>query len=142
MPDRELPTEILLVEDNLVDARMIREALHLAEIRHRLSHVVDGEAALQFLRREPPHESAPRPGVVILDLRLPRVSGHEVLAAMRADQDLRVIPVLVLTTSAAQDDIARTYDLQADQFVTKPLGIQVLAGELRIIEGLVKRSRK
>lgn len=142
MPDRERPTEILLVEDNPVDARMIREALHLAGIRHRLSHVGDGEAALQFLRREPPHESAPWPAVVILDLRLPRIGGHEVLAAMKADPDLRRIPVLVLTTSAAQDDIAKSYDLQADQFVTKPVGLKVLAGELRIIEGLVKRSRE
>ncbi len=141
MPERDT-TEILLVEDNPVDARMIREALHLAEIRHRLSHVTDGEAALQFLRREPPHEAAPRPEVVILDLRLPKIGGHEVMAAMKADQDLKPIPVLVLTTSAAQDDIAKSYDLQADQFVTKPMGLRVLAGELRIIEGLVKRSQK
>jgi CheY-like chemotaxis protein len=135
-------TEILLVEDNPVDKMMISEALHLAGIRHRLSHVGDGEAALQFLRRTPPHESAARPDVVILDLRLPKIDGHGVLVAMKSDQNLRRIPVLVLTTSAAQDDIAKSYDLQADQFVTKPVGIKVLAGELRIIEGLVKRSRK
>ena len=142
MPERESPAEILLVEDNPVDARMIREALHLTEIRHRLTHVGDGEAALQFLRREPPHENAPRPEVVILDLRLPKIGGHEVLTAMKADQNLRPIPVLVMTTSASQEDIAKSYDLQADQFVTKPMGLKVLAGELRIIEGLMKRSRK
>ncbi len=142
MPERESPAEILLVEDNPVDARMIREALHLAEIRHHLSHVVDGEAALQFLRHEPPHENAPRPEVVILDLRLPKIGGHEVLAAMKADQNLRPIPVLVMTTSASQEDIAKSYDLQADQFVTKPMGLKVLAGELRIIEGLMQRTRK
>jgi len=135
-------TEILLVEDNPVDKMMISEALHLAEIRHRLSHVGDGEAALQFLRRKPPHENAARPDVVILDLRLPKIDGHGVLTAMKLDPDLKPIPVLVLTTSAAQNDIAKSYDLQADQFVTKPMGLQVLAGELRIIEGLVKRTRK
>jgi CheY-like chemotaxis protein len=102
----------------------------------------DGEAALRYLRNEPPYEKAVRPDVVILDLRLPRVSGHAVLGAMKADPELRSIPVLVLTTSSAQRDIAKSYDLQADQFVTKPVGLNVLAGELRIIEGLAARSRQ
>lgn len=141
MSDRPEPIEILLVEDNPVDARMVRAALHLADIRHHLSHVEDGEAALQFLRREAPYENAPRPEVVILDLRLPRVSGHAVLETIKSDPALQFISVLVLTTSAMQQDIARSYDLQADQFVTKPVGINVLAGELKIIEGLVKRFR-
>lgn len=141
MPDRPQHIEILLVEDNPVDAMMIKEALHFAKIRHRLSHVEDGEAALRFLRSESPHDKAARPDVVILDLRLPRVSGHAVLGAMKADPELRPIPVLVLTTSGAQRDIAKSYDLQADQFVTKPMGLNVLAGELKIIEGLVARSR-
>ena len=142
MPDPTLPVEILLVEDNPVDAMMIREALHLAKIRHQVSHVEDGEAALRFLRNEPPFDRAARPDVVILDLRLPRVSGHAVLGAMKADPGLRPIPVLVLTTSSAQRDIAKSYDLQADQFVTKPMGLNMLAGELRIIEGLAARARQ
>jgi CheY-like chemotaxis protein len=121
---------------------MIKEALHLARIRHQLSLVEDGEAALRFLRNEHPHETAARPDVVILDLRLPRVSGHAVLGAMKSDPGLRPIPVLVLTTSSAQRDIAKSYDLQADQFVTKPVGLKVLAGELRIIEGLAARGRQ
>jgi chemotaxis family two-component system response regulator Rcp1 len=136
------PVEILLVEDNPVDAMMVKEALHLTKIRHQLSLVEDGEAALRFLRNESPHEKAARPDVVILDLRLPRVSGHAVLGAMKADPGLRPIPVLVLTTSSAQRDIAKSYDLQADQFVTKPMGLNMLAGELRIIEGLAARSRQ
>ena len=142
MPDPSQPVEILLVEDNPVDAMMIKEALHLAKIRHQLSLVEDGEAALRFLRNEHPHESAPRPEVVILDLRLPRVSGHAVLGAMKSDPGLRPIPVLVLTTSSAQRDIAKSYDLHADQFVTKPVGLNVLAGELKIIEGLAARGRQ
>jgi CheY-like chemotaxis protein len=80
--------------------------------------------------------------VVILDLRLPRISGHAVLEIMKSDPTLQFISVLVLTTSAMQQDIARSYGLQADQFVTKPVGINVLAGELKIIEGLVKRFQK
>jgi CheY-like chemotaxis protein len=142
MADPSQPIEILLVEDNPVDAMMIKEALHLAKIRHQVSLIEDGEAALRFLRNEPPHENAARPDVVILDLRLPRVSGHAVLGAMKADPDLRPIPVLVLTTSSAQRDIANSYDLHADQFVTKPVGLHVLAGELRIIEGLAARGRQ
>ena len=142
MPEQAPPVEILLVEDNPVDAMMIKEALHLAKIRHQVSLLEDGEAALRYLRNEPPYESAARPDVVILDLRLPRVSGHAVLGAMKSDPDLRPIPVLVLTTSSAQRDIAKSYDLQADQFVTKPVGLNVLAGELRIIEGLAARSRQ
>ena len=142
MPGPSQPVEILLVEDNPVDAMMIKEALHLTKIRHQLSLVEDGEAALRFLRNEPPHEKVARPDVVILDLRLPRVSGHAVLGAMKSDPGLRPIPVLVLTTSSAQRDIAKSYDLQADQFVTKPVGLNVLAGELRIIEGLAARGRQ
>ena len=142
MSEEARHVEILLIEDNPVDAMMVKEALHMAKIRHQLSLMEDGEAALRFLRNEPPHEKAPRPDVVILDLRLPRVSGHAVLGAMKADPGLRPIPVLVLTTSSAQRDIAKSYDLQADQFVTKPMGLNVLAGELRIIEGLAARARQ
>ena len=142
MSERKEPIEILLVEDNPVDARMVRAALHLAEIRHHMSHVENGEAALQYLRREPPYQDAVRPEVVILDLRLPRISGHTVLETMKSDPALQFIAVLVLTTSAMQDDIAKSYGLQADQFVTKPVGINVLAGELKIIEGLVRRIRE
>src|ERR1700741_2626024 len=100
MSERQDAIEILLVEDNPVDAKMVKEALHMANIRHRIAHVDDGEAALRVLRCEPPHENAARPAVVILDLRLPRLSGHAVLGAMKAPPEFRDIPVLVLTTSA------------------------------------------
>jgi CheY-like chemotaxis protein len=140
MVDRSQFIEILLVEDNPVDARMIREALHIAEIKHNLTIVGDGESALQFLHRETPHENAPVPQIVLLDLRLPRVSGHAVLAAMKGHPQLKSIPVLILTSSAAQQDMTTSYDLAANHFVTKPIGLKVLAGELKIIEGLVKRA--
>lgn len=133
--------EILLVEDNPADVRMMREALWLAEIPHNLSVVTDGEEALMFLHRKGKFSEEPRPDIVLLDIKLPKISGHAVLAAIRLDPDLCSIPVMMLTSSSAQRDRELSEDLQATHFVTKPLGLRVLAGELKIIEGLVKRSR-
>jgi chemotaxis family two-component system response regulator Rcp1 len=135
------PIEILLVEDNPADARFFREALFLAGIRHQLSVVSNGEEALAFLRRNAPHAEAPRPEVVVLDLKLPRVSGHAVLGVIRLDPELRKIPVIVLTSSHAARDEERSFDLDADHYVTKPIGLDVLAGELKIIEALARRNR-
>lgn len=87
------------------------------------------------------YAGAPRPEVIVLDLKLPRVSGHAVLGAIRVDPDLRSIPVVVLTSSYAPGDQERSYDLEADHYVTKPIGIDVLAGELKIIEALAGRRR-
>jgi len=130
-----------LVEDNPADVRFFSEALHLARIRHKLSVVTNGEEALVFLRRQGDYRSAPRPDVIVLDLKLPRVSGHAVLGAIRVDPELRSIPVIVLTSSYAPRDQERSYDLEADHFVTKPIGLDALAGELRIIEALAGRNR-
>jgi CheY-like chemotaxis protein len=135
------PIEVLLVEDNPADVRFFREALHMAGIRHQLSVVTNGEEALAFLHRQGRFQSAPRPEVVVLDLKLPRVSGHAVLGAIRVDPDLRAIPVVVLTSSYAPRDQERSYDLEADHYVTKPIGLDMLAGELRIIESLAGRRR-
>lgn len=135
------PLEVLLVEDNPADARFFREALHLAGIRHQLSVVHNGEEALAFLRGKAPHAGAPRPGVIVLDLKLPRVSGHAVLAVIRLDPELRDIPVVVLTSSHASRDEERSFDLKADHYVTKPIGLDVLAGELKILEALARRDR-
>lgn len=135
------PIEILLVEDNPADVRFFREALHMTGIRHQLSVVTNGEEALAFLHRQGEFRSAPRPEVVVLDLKLPRVSGHAVLGAIRIDPDLRSIPVVVLSSSYAPRDQERSYDLEADHYVTKPIGLDMLAGELRIIEALARRSR-
>jgi two-component system, chemotaxis family, response regulator Rcp1 len=135
------PIEILLVEDNAADVRFFREALHMAGIRHQLSVVTNGEDALAFLHRHGHYRSAPRPEVIVLDLKLPRVSGHAILGAIRVDPELRSIPVVVLTSSYASRDLERSYDLEADHYVTKPVGLDVLAGELRIIEALAGRKR-
>lgn len=111
---------ILLVEDNVGDARLVQEAFRHAGARCQLSHVVNGVEALEFLRRAGPHERASRPDLILLDLNLPRKDGREVLAEIKSDVTLRRIPVIVLTTSQAQDDILCAYDLHANCYVTKP----------------------
>ena len=136
-----LPIEILLVEDNPADVRFFREALHLAGIRHQLSVTTNGEEAMAFLHRSGQFRSAARPEVIVLDLKLPRVSGHAVLAAIRVDPELRGIPVVVLSSSYAPRDQERSFDLEADHYVTKPIGLEMLAGELKIIEALAGRRR-
>lgn len=113
--------DLLLVEDDPGDAMMTREALAAAKVEHEL-HVVDnGEAAISFLRQEGPYADAPRPDLIFLDLNLPRVDGREVLAFVKGDHSLRRIPLVVLTTSDSDDDVATSYDLQANAFVTKPV---------------------
>lgn len=134
------PVEILLVEDNPADVRFFREALYLAGIRHQLSVVTNGEDALMFLRRQLIYRNAPRPEVIVLDLKLPRVSGHAVLGAIKLDPDLATIPIVVLTSSHAPQDQERSFDLEADHYITKPVGLDVLAGELKIIEALARRQ--
>lgn len=139
--DLRRPIEILLVEDNPADVRFFREALHLAGIRHQLSVVNNGEDALMFLHRQLIFHNAPRPEVIVLDLKLPRVSGHAVLGAIKLDSDLSAIPIVVLTSSHAPRDQERSYDLEADHYITKPVGLDVLAGELKIIEALASRRQ-
>jgi CheY-like chemotaxis protein len=115
------PIEVLLVEDDPGDVVMTREALAESKVMNQLHVVTDGEAALKFLRREETYVDAPRPGLVLLDLNLPRVDGREVLAAIKGDPDLRRIPVVVLTTSQSAEDIGRSYDLHANAFISKPV---------------------
>lgn len=112
--------EILLVEDNPGDVRLMREALGRNGLSLRLHHVEDGAAAMHFLHRDAPFESAPRPDLVLLDLNLPVMSGRDVLAAIKTDPSLRSIPVIVLSTSQSDEDVARAYELQANCFITKP----------------------
>jgi CheY-like chemotaxis protein len=113
--------DVLLVEDDPGDVLMTREAFDHHKLRNKLHVVSDGVEALQFLRREGEHTDAPRPGLVLLDLNLPRKDGREVLADIKSDEALRSIPVVVLTTSEAEEDILRSYDLHANAYVTKPL---------------------
>jgi two-component system, chemotaxis family, response regulator Rcp1 len=115
--------EVLLVEDNPGDVRLTMEAMRESKVIVNLSVAPDGEEALAFLRRQGAHLGAPRPDLILLDLNLPRKDGREVLAEIKADADLRRIPVVVLTTSRAEEDILRTYDLHANCFITKPVDL-------------------
>jgi CheY-like chemotaxis protein len=115
------PIDILLVEDDPGDTLITREALEQSKVANNLSCVVDGEEALAYLRREGGHAEATRPDLILLDLNLPRRDGREVLAEIKADPDLRRIPVVVLTTSQAEEDILRSYDLHANAYVSKPV---------------------
>jgi len=113
--------DVLLVEDDDGDVLMTKEAFEYHKIRNRLHVVNDGEQALQFLRREGEYADAPRPGLILLDLNLPRRDGREVLAELKDDPELGVIPVVVLTTSEAEEDIIRSYRLHANAYVSKPV---------------------
>jgi CheY-like chemotaxis protein len=117
------PIEVLLVEDNPGDIRLTIEAMRESKVLVNLSVAQDGEQALSFLRREAAHRDAPRPDLILLDLNLPRKDGREVLAEVKADDSLRSIPVVVLTTSRAEEDILRTYNLHANCFITKPVDL-------------------
>lgn len=136
------PIDILLVEDNPGDARLAREALAQTRLPSRLHDVSDGEEAMAFLRREGHYTSAPTPRLVLLDLNLPRRDGREVLEDMKGDPRLQHIPVVVLTSSQADEDILRSYRLHANCFITKPNNLDDLSQVLNGIEafwfGLVK----
>lgn len=128
------PIDILLVEDDPGDVLMTQEAFEHHKIRNTLAVVSDGEQALQFLRREGPYEDAPRPGLILLDLNLPRKDGREVLSEVKASPELRSIPVVVLTTSEAEEDILRSYDLHANAYVTKPVDFDRFVDAVRQID--------
>lgn len=118
------PIEILLVEDNPGDVRLTIEALKEGKVVNNLSVATDGVEALDFLCRRGKHADAPRPDIILLDLNLPRKNGREVLKEIKGDPLLRRIPVVVLTTSSAEEDIARSYDLHVNCYITKPVDIE------------------
>lgn len=127
------PIEILLVEDNAGDVLLTQEALREVDVRNTLSIVRDGVEALAFLRREGCHAGAPRPDLILLDLNLPRLNGHEVLAAIKEDPDLRRIPVIMLTTSDAAADVRGAYDRHVNSYITKPVDLDQF---FAVIKGL------
>lgn len=133
-PLRERPIEILLVEDSPSDAQLAIEALQSAKIANRLSHVEDGVEALEFLRREGKYRQAPRPDLILLDLNLPRKDGREVLEELKDDPQLKRIPVVVLTTSRAEQDVLRSYALHANCYITKPVDFEKFLEVVRSIE--------
>jgi len=127
------PIDILLVEDNPGDARLTREALQLSKVRNALHHARDGEEALEFLRRQGRFAAAPTPDMILLDLNLPRRDGREVLEEIKADPKLMHIPVVILTSSQAEEDILRSYRLHANCFITKPVDLEQLT---RVVQGI------
>jgi two-component system, chemotaxis family, response regulator Rcp1 len=128
------PVELLLVEDSPSDAGLMRVALASAAVRINVHLVQDGEEALRFLRRGKGYASAPRPDLVLLDLNMPKVDGREVLAEIRSDQALESIPVIVLTTSAAPEDVARVYKLKANCYVQKPVDLDEFMDAIKSLE--------
>jgi CheY-like chemotaxis protein len=137
--------EVLLVEDDPGDVVLIQEAFADNKVGNRLSVVGDGVEAMAFLRREGRFADAPRPDLVLLDLNLPRKNGREVLAEIKADPELSIIPVIVLTTSEAEEDIVRSYSLHANAYITKPVDFERFAGVVHQIDeffvGVVKLPR-
>ena len=127
--------EILLVEDNPGDVRLTKEAMKEGKMRNNLSVANDGVEAMAFLRREGEFKDAPRPDVVLLDLNLPKMDGRQVLAEIKADPDLRRIPVVVLTSSKADEDIISSYDSHANCYVTKPGDLEQFMEVVRSVEG-------
>ena len=128
------PVEILLVEDNPGDERLTREALKEGKVYSNLHWVKDGVEAMEFLRRQGRHSSAPRPDIILLDLNLPKKDGRQVLSEMKQDDGLKSIPVVVLTTSEAEQDILRSYELHANCYISKPVDLEKFISIVRAIE--------
>jgi CheY-like chemotaxis protein len=133
VPNSE-PIEILLVEDNPGDARLAIEALKESKVFNNLHHVLDGVEAMRFLRREGAYAEMAVPDLILLDLNLPRKDGREVLAEIKDDAELRLVPVVVLTTSSAERDLVKSYDLHANAYVVKPIDLDRFIEIVQAIE--------
>jgi chemotaxis family two-component system response regulator Rcp1 len=128
-----VPVEILLVEDNEGDVHLTKQALEKAKVRNNVHVVGDGVEAMSFLRHEAPFEKSPRPDVILLDLNLPLMDGREVLQELKNDPALRTIPVVVMTTSSAEEDVLKSYALAANCYVTKPVDLKQF---LHVVESI------
>jgi CheY-like chemotaxis protein len=134
VPDVVLPVEILLIEDNPGDVRLTMEALKEAKVINHLTVLKDGVEALAFLRRQGQYAKAPRPHLILLDLNLPKKDGREVLADIKADNTLKHIPIVVLTTSQDEQDVLKSYNLHANCYITKPVDLEQFIKVVRSIE--------
>ena len=128
------PFNILLVEDNAGDVRLVKEGLNEGKLYHRLHVVEDGEKAMEFLRRQGAYSEAPYPDIILLDLNLPRKDGREVLAEVKNDPALKNIPVVILTTSDAEQDVLKTYEYHANCYITKPVDLEQFIKVVKSIE--------
>ena len=128
------PVEILLVEDNMGDVRLTQEAFKDSKIINNVSYVLDGVEAIKYLKREGEHKNAVRPDVILLDLNLPKKDGREVLGEIKKDDNLKRIPVIILTVSKNEVDIMKTYDLHANCFITKPISVDKFFSVVKTIE--------
>lgn len=141
-----IPIEILLIEDNPGDVRLTKEALRDSKVINNLSVVSDGVQALEFLHREGRYADAVRPDVILLDLNLPRKDGREVLEEIKANPDLKRIPVVVITSSSSEEDVLRSYNLHANCYISKPVDLEQFIAVVRSIEdfwmGIVKLPPK
>ena len=126
--------DILLVDDSEGDARLSLEAMRDSKIRNKMHHVVDGEEAMAFLRKEGKYSKVPRPDLILLDLNLPKKDGREVLAEIKNDDELKRIPVVVLTVSSTEEDILKSYNLHANCFITKPLDLSQFMKVVQSVE--------
>lgn len=134
-PTTMMPAEILLVEDSPSDIRLTEKVMADARIANNLHVVRDGLEAIAFVRGEAPYESMPRPDLVLLDLNLPRIDGREVLHTIKSDPELHRMPVVVLTTSREEQDVLRSYELQANSYISKPIDLGEFIDVVRSIEG-------
>jgi len=128
------PVEILLVEDNPGDVRLTQEALKESKLANKLHVTMDGEEAIQFLRKEGDYADTPWPDLIILDLNLPKKDGKQVLAEIKEDKDLRRIPVVILTTSKEEQDVLESYNLHANCYITKPIDLEQFITVVRNVE--------
>jgi chemotaxis family two-component system response regulator Rcp1 len=126
--------EILLVEDNPGDARLTGEALNEGKVLNKMNVVEDGVEALAYLRHEAPYQTSVRPDIILLDLNMPRMDGRELLSIIKSDPELKCIPVVVLTTSKAEEDIFKSYDLHANCFITKPVDLEQFIEVVKSVE--------
>ena len=131
---RAAPVEILLVEDNPGDVRLTKEALKEGKVYSNLHWAKDGVEALEFLRRQGKFAGVPRPDIILLDLNLPKKDGREVLSEIKNDENLKRIPVVILTTSKAEEDVLRSYQLHANCYVTKPVDLEKFIGVVESID--------
>jgi CheY-like chemotaxis protein len=126
--------DILLVEDNPGDAKLVQKAFELGRLANKIYHVSDGESALSFLRKEGSYADAPRPDIILLDLNMPGLDGREVLARVKSDPELLTIPVIIMTTSSAEQDILESYKLHVNCYITKPVQVQDFINVVKTID--------